>query len=206
MKKVLFTISAFGIIAGSLSAQTVLIPNGDFESGSTNWTEASGGGSGATFTYPATGGNTGGYGSIEATSGAWAVLVSPVDPGAAGGGVPVGDLGVTAGSAYDFVWDMTILAGATNGGMKVEAWGANALLGNTGDIRPTTIGDGSTWESYSTNYMLPLGTDKLIFVPLWGDTSTVGFDNVGVVVPEPSTIAALFGFFALGFVIYRRRR
>lgn len=209
MKKFLLSLAALGILAGSLSAQTILIPNGDFEDAddSLTWIRVDGSGDGPPVTFD-TGGNLGGYAQVT-PSGGWGILVSPVAPGASGGGVPIVDLSLTAGGPVTFTVDMKNDSGVagTVGGMKVEAWGGNAILGNTGDVRPTLIGDGTTWETYTFDWTLPASTEKLIFVPLWDlNSDPVGFDNVGVVVPEPSTIAAVLGLLAFGFVAIRRIR
>jgi hypothetical protein len=199
------------LIGASLSAQftTNLIPNGDFEAADDSATWATDG-DGSTFAFPSTGGvNNSGYGEITNT-GVWGILVSPPVPGASGGGVPISSLGISAGSSYNFVYDSINVNGAGPvGGMKIEAWGSNTPLGNTGDVRPSLIGDGSTWETYTVNYALPAGTDKLVFVPLWASGQTVGFDNIGVqvaAVPEPSTWALIGGLATFIFVVTRRVR
>ena len=199
------TVALLGFMANSISA-AILIPNGDFSNGSENWLKVSGGGEGPADTFP-TGGNPGGYGSITPVGG-WGILVSPTVAGASGGGVPIASLSLTAGGPVTFTYDSINLSGAGPvGGFKWEAWGNNALVGNTGETFPTLIGDGSTWQTYTYNWTLPALTDKIIFVPLWaggGNASTIGVDNVGVV-PEPSS-ALLLGLFGLGFLARRTRR
>ncbi|MEX1115360.1 MAG: hypothetical protein WEB53_08920 [Akkermansiaceae bacterium] len=207
MKKLLLvTLSMLGCLALPVSA-AILIPNGNFESGSTGWVRVDGSGEGPAVTS-ATGGNTGGYGSVT-PNGGWGILVSPTVAGGAGGGVPIVDLGLTAGAAVTFTYDSKNITGAGPvGGFKWEAWGGNVARGNTGDRFPTLIGNGTTWETYTYEWTLPAGTDKLIFVPLWAggaNASTVGFDNIGVVgIPEPSGFA--LSLIALGLVAGRRRR
>lgn len=202
MRKILLSLAALSI-AVAANAQTVLIPNGNFELGNTNFVEASGGGT-VNFSYPATGGNMDGFGQIDAGAGAWAVLVSPPEAGAAGGGWEVASIGVTPGATNTFSIDLKTFSGTAGGGLKVEAWGGNALLGNSGDVNaPGAFAD---WTTFTFDYEVPAGTEKMIFVPLWGSESVVGFDNVGVVIPEPSTFALLGGLLALGVVIYRRRK
>jgi hypothetical protein len=144
-------------------------------------------------------------------------LVSPPEAGNAGGGVPISSLSLTAGGPVTFTFDSKIISGASAGpvgnnnnaaGFKWEAWGNNAIVGNTGDQRFSLIGDGTTWQTYTYAWTLPLGTDKLIFVPLanYTDGAIVGVDNVGVV-PEPSTYALLaLGAAGLGTHLVRRRR
>ena len=198
------TLAMIGCLALPASAQ-ILIPNGDFSAGGTGWAESSGGGA-VTFSYPSTGGvGGGGYGQIDAGDGAWAVLVSPPEVGVGGGGWPVATVGVTPGISNTFTLDLKTFAGSANGGMKVEAWGGNTLLGNSGDQKP--LGAAYTdWTTFNFNWFVPLATEKMIFVPLWGANSTVGFDKVGVV-PEPSTYALLaIGAAGLGTHLVRRRR
>jgi hypothetical protein len=206
MKNLLLSLAALGVLAGS-SSGNILIPNGNFDAGAANWVHVAGNGDTTPVTF-STGGNPGGYGTVTPVGG-WGILVSPTLGGAAGGGVPIADLGLTAGGPVTFTYDSINLSGpGPVGGFKWEAWGNNAGVGNTGDVFPTVIGDGTTWETYTYNWTLPAGTEKLIFVPLWAggaNTSTIGFDNVGVV-PEPSTYAALVGLLALGLVAWRRRR
>ena len=200
----LTSLAALGFLVNPASA-AILIPNGGFEDGATNWVHVAGNGDTTPVTF-ATGGNPGGYGTVTPVGG-WGILVSPTLAGGAGGGVPIADLGLSPGAKVTFTYDSINLSGAGPvGGFKWEAWGNNLLQGNTGERFPTLIGDGTTWETYTYEWTLPPNTDKLIFVPLWAggpNTSTVGFDNIGVV-PEPSSFA--LGVIALGFAAWRRRR
>ena len=205
IKTLTLTLAVLGCLALPASA-IILIPNGDFSAGSNNWVAVNS----PTSTFPSTGGNPGGYGTVTPTGG-WGILVSPPEAGNAGGGIPIASLSLTAGGPVTFTYDSINLSGpGPVGGFKWEAWSAaNAIVGNTGDVFPTVIGDGTTWQTYTYNWILPATTTKLIFVPLWaggGNTSTVGFDNVGVV-PEPSTYALLaLGAAGLGGHLIRRRR
>jgi hypothetical protein len=160
-----------------------LIPNGDFSNGSDNWVHINADGERAATTF-SIGGNPGGYGTIT-PAGGWGVLVNPgADPGWAGGGIPIASLGLTAGGAVTFTYDSINLSGpGPVGGFKWEAWGNGQFLGTTGDFFPPTIGEGSSWETYTYEWTLPATTEKLFFVPLWaggGNMSTIGVDNVGV--------------------------
>jgi hypothetical protein len=199
------TLAMIGCLALPASAQ-ILIPNGDFSAGGTGWAESSGGPSPVTFSYPSTGGaGGGGYGLIDAGAGSWAVLVSPPERGVDGGGWPVATVGVTPGISNTFTLDLKTFAGTANGGMKVEAWAGNSYLADSGDRKP--LGAAYTdWTTFTFNWFVPLATEKMIFVPLWGASSAVGVDNVGVV-PEPSTYALLaIGAAGLGTHLVRRRR
>jgi hypothetical protein len=200
MRKLIMSLSAL-CIAMTANAQINLIPNGDFSAGGDQWTEVSG--PGVLFAYEPSGGNTGGYATIDASNGEWGILVSPVAPGAAGGGVPIGDIGVIAGTTHTFSIDLITISGTGAGGLKVEAWGGNALLGFQPDVLAPAAS--ATWQTLQFDWAVPAGTDKMIFVPIWGANSKIGYDNVGVV-PEPSTFALLGGLLALGFVMYRRRK
>lgn len=199
VKKVLLTAMAVVAMVGVASAQ-ILIPNGDFEAGNTGWVEASGGG--VVFSYPASGGNGGGYASMDATSGDWGVLVSPPEAGAIDGGHDIGIIGVTAGATETFTIDLITLVGTAAGGLKVEAWGGSTLLGHSGDV--LAAGPSATWQTLTFDWAVPAGTEKMIFVPLWGANSTIGYDNVGVV-PEPATLG-LLGIGAATMLLIRRRR
>ncbi len=197
MKKLALSMAVLAM-AGVASA--TLIPNGDFENGGDQWTEASGGG--IIFAYPATGGNGGGYASMDATSGDWGVLVSPPEAGNVGGGIAIGDIGVTAGAVNTFTIDLKTIAGAGAGGLKVEGWNAaNGMTGNSGDILATSAS--ATWQTLTFDWAVPADTTKMIFVPLWGANSTIGYDNVGVV-PEPATLG-LVGLVGGAMLFIRRR-
>ena len=207
------TLAMIGCLALPASAD-MLIPNGDFSLGGTGWVANSGLGEQPATTF-ATGGNPGGYGTVTPNAG-WGILVSPTAAGATGAGYDLASLGLTAGGPVTFRWD-SIHLGVGNtgpsagpvGGMKVEAWANNVIVGNTGDQYDALVGTGATWETYTYDWTIPTNAQKLIFVPLWApsaNTATVGFDNVGVV-PEPSTYALLaLGAAGLGTHLVRRRR
>ena len=68
MKQLMCVLSVIGISSISL-AEIVYVPGGDFSS-ALNWEQASGGSSGATYTF------SGGYGQVDSTAGSWAVMVA----------------------------------------------------------------------------------------------------------------------------------
>jgi len=152
--------------------QALLIPNGDFENGDTSWAEA---GAGASFSYPATGGNPAGHGTI--TSGA-------TEPGfwTAAGGAPIalGALGLTPGDSASFKQDMRIDSGGTIGGLRLEFFNGAAVVENTGNLEPDLIGDGSTWETYLFPVNVPSNATHVKVLVLGATGSTVSFDNVTV--------------------------
>lgn len=155
-----------------------LFPNGDFSEGGSSWIDASGGGT-FVFDFPDSNGNPGGFALIDHTAndGGFGVLVS-------GGGdvLSLASLGLTAGESYRFTQDMILLSGPRIGGIKFEFYVGNDPLPGaftTGDIFPDPINDGTTWETYEFLVTVPNGADGMKVVPLWGEGSTVGFDNIG---------------------------
>jgi len=154
-----------------------LFPNGNFENGGTSWEEVAGDGT-FLFNYPATGGNppAGGYGVIDhrAADGGFGIWV-------ANGGTPLtlASLNLTADTTYRFTQDMRILFGPNIGGFKIDFTNAGANAGSTGDLYPTLLGDGTTWETYTFEIKIPAGVDGFKAVPLWGPDSSVAFDNIG---------------------------
>lgn len=204
MKKLALSMAVVAM-AGVASA-SLLIPDGDFSYAdhSATWTSDSGGGAGVTFAYPTTGGNSGGYATMDATAGSWGVLVSPVTPGTAGGGVPISHFQgfVTPGATSTFTIDLITLSGAAAGGLKVEAWRANnTLAGYIPDVMAPSAS--ATWQTLQFDWLVPADAAKLVFVPIWGNASKIGFDNVGVV-PEPATLG-LIGLAGGAMVLFRRR-
>jgi len=161
-----------------------LVPNGDFENGSTSWFQE---GTDITFAYPSTGGNPDGHGRINSVppttgTGFWA----------ANGGAPItiSSLGLTGGDTVNFKQDMKIFDGSGIGGLRLEFFNGGDLVGNTGKLYPDLIGDGSTWETYSFEVTVPAGATHVKMLPLGIAGSSVGFDTItvgeGTTPPDPT--------------------
>ncbi|MEO2049401.1 MAG: PEP-CTERM sorting domain-containing protein [Pirellulales bacterium] len=187
------TLLALVATIGVANAQVNLVPNGDFETaGGDSWVFAGP----AVSTYPASGGNPGGYGSMDSSAG-WGVFVSEVDPA---NGLSLASLGLTAGGTYDITMDMIGVQGGELAGIKLESWAGGAHLSNSGDLKETLT---DTWSTYTWSYTVDPAATSVKFVPLSVDGGAVGFDNVGVVVPEPASIGLLS---LAGLMIATRRR
>ncbi len=179
-----------GAAATAKADTTNLFPNGNFSvAGPTaDWVENNCCGN-FIYTYPATGGNPGGYGTInnQGPTDFYGIWVN-------GDSAPLtlASMGLTAGQTYTFVQDMKIISGTTIGGFKIDWFdGANAGAGSTGDLRPSTSGHNTAnWETYSFTITIPSGAVGMKIVPLWGQLSEVAFDNIGVVIPTTSPLAA----------------
>ncbi len=159
--------------AGSALAAPVLFPNGDFETAAgAQWGIAPAVGN---FSFPAPGGNPNGYAEMGSSQpGGFAVLISNNDAPS-----PLASLGLVAGKAYNFTYDMiTSVAGSNKGGVKIESWTATTAISNTGDQRKTSLSTG--WASYTQQYTIAPTATHIKIVPLWTPGETVGFDNIGV--------------------------
>ena len=203
-KQAIRMVTAALALTASATAMAALVPNGDFESGGDSWALEFGGGS--SFTFEATGGNGDGYLKMDNTSASWGgVAVSTDDPA----GSLLGDFGVVAGDAYDFLWDMKALSGpGGGGGIKIESWNEGGFLSTTGDQFFATT---SNWDNYTYNYTIDAGATRLKIVLLGiNNDSVMGYDNVCVddcstaAVPVPAAVW-LFGS-ALGMLGWMRRR
>jgi hypothetical protein len=193
MKSMIKSITLCTLLGAAASAKadtTNLFPNGDFSvAGPTaDWVEVNCCGN-FTYSYPATGGNPGGYATMNNQGptdffGIWVNGDSAP--------LPIASSGLTAGQTYTFVQDMKIISGTTIGGFKIDWFdGANAGAGSTGDLRPSTAGHNTAnWETYSFSITIPSGAVGMKIVPLWGQLSEVAYDNIGVVIPTTSPLAA----------------
>ena len=200
MKKIIATL-AMAAMAGIGQAQTVtnLFPNGSFTNGgpTADWVQVSGGGS-FVYTYPATGGNPGGYAVMDNTGGGgWGIWVggdtTPLD---------LGSLGLSANFTFTFVQDMKIVSGTDIGGIKIESWGPSGKISDSGDMRPSLSGHNTAnWETYSFPYLIAPGATGIKVVPLWGPNTSVAYDNIGVIVPLSSPLAAAITYPANGATV-----
>jgi len=183
MKKIIALLGLLTAV-GLVHAQNVtnLMPNGSFTNGgpTADWVEVSGGGTFA-YSYPATGGNPDHFGIIDGTAapGGWGIWV-----GGDATPIPLESLGLTAGNTYAFLQDMKVLAGTNIGGIKIESWGSSGIITNHGgDKRFSTVGKNiNAWETYGINITLDPSATGIKVVPLWGPSSSVGFDNFRVVI------------------------
>ncbi|MGL5019163.1 MAG: hypothetical protein ACRDBP_13595 [Luteolibacter sp.] len=168
--------------SGGANAAPVLFPNGNFASAPTRgtWAEEFGGlpGETTTFSYPTTGGSggSGGYGVMN-NSGGWGIWVNSNN--AFFTSAEMSSLGLTPGNGYTFFMDMKIETGAPNnilGRIKFEWAGVG---GGTEEFVRTLIGDGTTWQRYTYNVVIPAGATGLKVVPVISSNAKVGFDNIG---------------------------
>lgn len=168
-----------------------VLSNLDFEQGNAGWSFFQGG---TTSSFPTTGGNPDGHGRIDATVGAWGVLVPNSNAT-----VLLADLGLTAGMNIDIKIDMKIFSGSNLGKVKIEYYSGSAGGQSSGDqtqeLPPTLINDGTEWETYTyTDLFVPEtiaaggAVDRIKVVLVHGDDSDVGYDNIEIVIPELAPI------------------
>jgi hypothetical protein len=183
LKKIIAALAMAATVGLAQAQTTNLFPNGDFSNGgpTADWVENNGGGS-YVYSYPSSGGNPGGYGIIDNTGGGgYGIWVGGnVTP------ISLDSMGLTAGTPYTFVMDMKIISGSSIGGLKIESWNNGGYMSDSGDMRPVS-GTGN-WVTYSFNYTPAVGAVGLKIVPLWGPNSSVGYDNIGVIVPLTSPL------------------
>lgn len=191
MKKLTASLALLAVVGIAKADVTNYWANGGFEllPAGTNWAQNSSG-AGFSFGFPASGGNPGGYAVItNTTTAGFAVLIAGNTP-LNGDPIPIAPLGLVADGTYTFVQDMKTFAtaGGLEAGVKIESWGPNGKISdNGGDQRATS--NSASWEPYSFSFTLAAGTTAIKIVPLWAQNATVGFDNIGVIVP-PLTLTA----------------
>ena len=178
MKKIIASFATLLLVGCASAAVTNLFPNGNFDSPAgtnTPWVEVFGGGT-TTYSYPTSGGNPGGYGRMNNASG-WGIWV-----GGEPTPLPLASLGLVAGGTYTFVMDMKNFAGTGIGKLKIESWAGGVLLSDTGDISAGS--QSAAWATYSFPATLNAAATGIKVVPVAGAASQIGYDNLGVVVPN----------------------
>ena len=178
MKKTFLTLTMLLLVGSANAAVTNLFPNGNFDSPAgvaTPWVEVFGGGT-TTYSYPTTGGNPGGFGRMNNASG-WGIWV---------GGEPtplsLSSLGLVAGGTYTFVMDMKNFAGTGIGRLKIESWGASGLISDSGEMLASA--QTANWATYTFTTTLAATATGIKVVPVVGAVSQIGYDNLGVIVPN----------------------
>ena len=167
--------------------------NGDFEAlpAGIDWANNSCCGA-FSFGFPTSGGNPGGYAAItNAGPDGFFVFVAGTTP-LVGDTIPIAPLGLVAGGTYTFIQDMITYTpgGSLEPGVKIESWGPNGLISdNGGDKR--AAGNSDAWETYEFPVKLAAGTTAIKVVLLWGRNASVGFDNIGVIVPPQDLVAEI---------------
>lgn len=200
-KKKIIACLALSALAGIASAQTYVtntVPGGTFDPGfdSSYWTNNSGGGT-FVFSYPTTGGNPDGYALMDATAGGsgWGVFVGAVYNGSNNGDpIPLSSLGLAANVPCTVLMDMKIEAGTSIGGLKLESYDSGNLLIAGSDTSQYPSSGTADWATYSFAYTPAPGATGIKFVPLWGPNSSIGYDNVRVIVPTSLPLTATITF------------
>ncbi|MEM9079988.1 MAG: hypothetical protein AAGC74_04780 [Verrucomicrobiota bacterium] len=94
--------------------------------------------------------------------------------------IPLAPLGLVEDFAYDFTFDSINFNGPNIAGIKVEFFNnLGAEFQETPDLRPDTTGFTIIdWNTYTVRVPIPVGTEGIKVVPLWGVNSDVGIDNI----------------------------
>ncbi len=151
------------------------IPNGNFETGlGVSWASET---TGPNITYPSTNGNPGGHAVIDATANEGFAAIKAFD----GAEKTFASLGLAPGDTATLRLDMKILEGSNIGGLRLVGPAGYDFLN-----RPTIIGNGSTWETYSITFTVPSAPAQVLISLVWGFNSKVAFDNVMIVQSAPS--------------------
>ena len=178
MKKTFLTLTMLLLVGSANAAVTNLFPNGNFDSPAgvaTPWVEVFGGGT-TTYGYPTSGGNLSGYGIMTNSSG-WGIWV-----GGATTPLSLSSLGLVAGGTYTFVMDMKNFAGTGIGRLKIESWGASGLISDSGEMLASA--QTANWATYTFTTTLAATATGIKVVPVVGAVSQIGYDNLGVIVPN----------------------
>ncbi len=193
LKKLTASLALLAVVGIAKADVTNYWANGGFESlpAGTNWANNSCCGI-FSFAFPTSGGNPDGYAVItNADANGYFVFVAGNTP-QNGDPIPIAPVGLVAGSTYTFVQDMKTFTngGGFEPGVKIESWGPNGKISdNAGDVRASA--NSASWETYSFPVTLAAGTTGIKVVPLWGRNATVGYDNIGVIVPPLDLVAEI---------------
>jgi hypothetical protein len=197
MKLKIIGLLAVGLMGMSGVASASLVQNGGFETGSFSDWSTSGltcSGVGASF-GAATGGCVGYDADPGPHSGAYAAYLGT----AAGGGVISQSFATYAGQTYTLDFDLAI--GAYNGSPSPNSFVA---LVDGLSLFSILNAPAQGFAHYSFDFIGSGGLMNLSFIS-GNAPSFFILDDVSVRVPEPSTLA-LFGLFAAGLGLMRRRR
>lgn len=154
----------------------ILVPpisNPDFELGGAGWAFFQ---APTTASFPATGGNQNGHARMTST-GSFGVLVANGNTI-----IPLENFGISAGETVTFRQDMKLFSGSNIGKFKLEYYNGVTFL-NAVEKLTSLIGDGSTWETYTYDFLIPPTATGIKVVLVAGIGSEVGFDNIGIVTP-----------------------
>jgi hypothetical protein len=186
--------SVIGFDNITFSTTPIVVPpisNPGFELGGAGWSFFQ---DNTGSSFPATGGNPNGHARMVNGGSGYGVLVANGNTT-----IPLTTLGISVGDAVTFRQDMKIFNGSNIGKFKVEYY--NSVGGKISELEKLTplIGDGSTWETYTYDFLIPAGTIGVKIVLVAGIGSEVGYDNIGLAAPPAEDFASwISGFPAVG--------
>jgi hypothetical protein len=160
------------------------ISNSGFELGAAGWAFYQ---ANTSVSFPATSGNPNGYARMVNTGGGYGVLVANGNTS-----ISLGALGISVGETVTFRQDMKLFSGTNIGKFKLEFYNGTAKISESEKLTPL-IGDGSTWETYTYDFLIPTGTSGVKIVLVAGISSTVGYDNIGIGAPPTNDFASWIG-------------
>lgn len=178
----------------TFSTTPVVVPpisNADFELGGAGWAFFQ---DSTSASFPATDGNPNGHARMVNSGTGWGVLVANGNSI-----IPLSTLGISGGETVTFRQDMRLFSGFNIGKFKVESYNSDGLKLSDPEKLTNLIGDGSTWETYTYDFLIPAGTAGIKIVLVAGISSDVGYDNIGIVAPPADDFATwISGFPAVG--------
>lgn len=167
------------------------ISNSSFEQGGASWAFYQ---NGTSASFPATNGNPNGHARMFNSGTGWGVLV-------ANGGsiIPLSTLGISVGETVTFKQDMRLFSGSNIGRFKVEYYNSTGTKLSELEKITSLNGNGSTWETYNYDFLIPTGTTGIKIVLVAGIGSDVGYDNISIVATPADNFASwISGFPAVG--------